>query len=103
MFSFKILSECPITMVTLYSSYKQLTSTSLPEFTPLIMNLLNIQIKQQQEAREQAESRGEHFTSISTEIINRPAYCDFILAQIKATSFLAYVFIRGYAPEFLQD
>lgn len=57
MFSFKILSECPITMVTLYSSYKQLTSTSLPEFTPLIMNLLNIQIKQQQEAREQAESR----------------------------------------------
>ena len=40
--SFKILSECPITMVTLYSSYKQLTTTSLPEFAPYIITLLSI-------------------------------------------------------------
>lgn len=103
MFSFKILSECPITMVTLYSSYKQLTGTSLPQFTPLVMDLLNMQVSQQQRAREEAEARGERFTSVSPDIKKRAAYCEFILAQIKATSFLAYVFIRGYASDFLQN
>lgn len=103
MYSFKILSECPITMVTLYSSYKQLTGTSLPQFTPLVMDLLNMQVSQQQRAREEAEARGERFTSVSPEIKKRGAYCEFILAQIKATSFLAYVFIRGYASDFLQN
>lgn len=103
MYSFKILSECPITMVTLYSSYKQLTATSLPEFTPLVMDLLNMQVRKQQKAREKAELRGERYTAVVPEIKNRSAYCDFILSQIKATSFLAYVFIRGYASDFLQN
>ncbi|CDH13040.1 uncharacterized protein ZBAI_04826 [Zygosaccharomyces bailii ISA1307] len=103
MYSFKVLSECPITMVTLYSSYKQLTTTSLPQFMPLVMDLLNMQVEQQRIAREEAQSRGERYTAVSPDIKNREAYCEFILAQIKATSFLAYVFIRGYAPEFLQN
>ncbi|CDH15648.1 probable Transcription-associated protein 1 [Zygosaccharomyces bailii ISA1307] len=103
MYSFKVLSECPITMVTLYSSYKQLTTTSLPQFMPLVMDLLNMQVEQQRVAREEAQARGERYTAVSPDIKNREAYCEFILAQIKATSFLAYVFIRGYAPEFLQN
>lgn len=101
--SFKILSECPITMVTLYSSYKQLTTTSLPEFAPYIMTLLSIEVKQQKQAREEAEKRGERFVSVSPLINDKAAYNDFILAQIKATSFLAYVFIRGYAANSLQN
>lgn len=103
LYSFKVLSECPITMVTLYSSYKQLTGTSLPQFTPLVMDLLNMQVPQQQRAREEAEARGKRFTSVSPDIRSRAVYCEFILAQIKATSFLAYVFIRGYASDFLQN
>ncbi|CCE63283.1 hypothetical protein TPHA_0E01900 [Tetrapisispora phaffii CBS 4417] len=103
MHSFKILAECPITMVTLYSSYRQLTSVSLPEFTPLVMDLLNIQIEQQKKSREEAEANGKRFISVSPNIKNRPAFFDFILAQIKAISFLAYIFIRGYAPNFLQN
>lgn len=103
MFSFKVLSECPITMVTLYSSYKQLTSSSLPQFMPLVIELLSMEADQQKRAREMAESRGERLTTISSDIKNRAAYCDFLLAQIKATSFLAYVFIRGYAAEYLQN
>lgn len=103
MLSFKVLAECPITMVTLYSSYKHLTTTSLPEFTPLVMDLLNLQIDQQRKAHVEAEARNERYVPVSTEIKNRSAYCEFILAQIKATSFLAYVFIRGYAPDFLQN
>lgn len=34
MFSFKTLAECPITMVSLYSSNKQLVGPSLPHFCP---------------------------------------------------------------------
>lgn len=103
MYSFKILSECPITMVTLYSSYKQLTRTSLLEFTPLVLELLKIEVEKQRLARQEAEAKGERFTDVASDIKNRDIYCEFILAQIKATSFLAYVFIRGYASDFLQS
>lgn len=44
MFSFKTLAECPITMVSLYQSYKQLVSTSLPQFLPRIIHILELQI-----------------------------------------------------------
>lgn len=103
MFSFKILSECPITMVTLYSSYKNLTSSSLLEFTPLVMELLKTEVGQQKEARRIAELSGKRLTSVSSDIKNRATYSELILAQIKATSFLAYVFIRGYASEYLSE
>ncbi|KAG0664554.1 transcription-associated protein 1 [Maudiozyma exigua] len=103
MFSFKILSECPITMVTLYSSYKNLTSSSLLEFTPLVMELLKTEVEQQKEARRIAELSGKRLTSVSSNIKNRATYSELILAQIKATSFLAYVFIRGYASEYLSE
>lgn len=103
MFSFKVLSECPITMVTLYSSYKQLTTSSLPQFMPLVIELLTMEADAQRKTREDFEAQGKRWISVSPNIKNRSAYCDFILSQIKATSFLAYVFIRGYAAEYLQN
>ncbi|SCW01236.1 LAFE_0D08130g1_1 [Lachancea fermentati] len=103
MFSFKTLSECPITMVTLYSSYKQLTGSSLPQFMPLVIELLAMEAEKQKQARQEMEAMGQRLTDLSPAIQNRQAYCDFLLAQIKATSFLAYVFIRGYAAEYLQN
>ncbi|SCU93131.1 LADA_0G01508g1_1 [Lachancea dasiensis] len=103
MFSFKVLSECPITMVTLYSSYKQLTTMSLPQFIPLIIELLTMEADAQKRTREEAESQGKRWINVSPDIKDRTAYCDLILSQIKATSFLAYVFIRGYAAEYLKN
>lgn len=93
--SFKILSECPITMVTLYSSYKHLTTSSLPEFAPYVMNLLKMEVKLQ--------GNTENVEKPQPPVKDKAAYNDFILAQIKATSFLAYVFIRGYAANSLQN
>jgi len=101
MYSFKTLAECPITMVSLYSSYKTLVSTSLPIFLPKIISLLELQVEQQKLYREEASKEGEITTSISPKITNRQAYSDFILGQVKAASFLAYVFIRGYANQHL--
>ncbi|RCK57773.1 Transcription-associated protein 1 [Candida viswanathii] len=100
MFSFKTLAECPITMVSLYQSYKQLVSTSLPQFLPRIIQILELQVEQQKQFREQSENNV--VTSISPQIKNRQAYSDFILGQVKAASFLAYVFIRGYASQHLK-
>ncbi|CAK9440169.1 uncharacterized protein LODBEIA_P42690 [Lodderomyces beijingensis] len=98
-YSFKTLAECPITMVSLYSSYKQLVATSLLEFLPKIIHILQLQVEQQKQYRQ--ESPNEIVTSISPKIKNRQAYSDFILGQVKAASFLAYVFIRGYASQYL--
>ncbi|SCU80809.1 LAMI_0B03796g1_1 [Lachancea mirantina] len=103
MHSFKVLAECPITMVTLYSSFKQLTTSSLPQFMPHIIELLLMEADEQKATRVRAEAKGEIWTGMSPDVKNREAYCDFVLAQIKATSFLAYIFIRGYASEYLQN
>ncbi|KAK6460742.1 hypothetical protein DFJ63DRAFT_239628 [Scheffersomyces coipomensis] len=103
MFSFKTLAECPITMVSLYSSYKTLVQTSLPEFLPKIINILVLEVEEQRLFREEASKEGKVTASISPKIKNRQAYSDFILGQVKAASFLAYVFIRGYANQHLSS
>ncbi|KAG0682333.1 transcription-associated protein 1 [Kluyveromyces marxianus] len=100
--SFKTLSECPITMVTLFSSYKHLILVDLPTFLPLIIDLLTLEVKQQRQTREELEAKGGKLIGVSPKIKNRATFCEYVLAQIKATSFLAYVFIRGYATDVLK-
>lgn len=101
MFSFKTLAECPITMVSLYSSYKSLVQTSLPNFLPKIIKILTLQVEDQKKYREETLKDHKAVTSISPKIKNRQAFSDLILGQVKAASFLAYVFIRGYANQHL--
>lgn len=101
MYSFKSLAECPITIVSLFSSYKNLVQTSLPDFLPRIINILSLQVEEQRLYREEAEKENKIVTSISPKIKNRQAYSDFILGQVKAASFLAYVIIRGYVNQHL--
>ena len=101
MMSFKTLAECPITMVSLYSSYKSLVQTSLPVFLPKIIHILLLQVPQQKQFREELLKSASSVTAILPQITNRQAYSDFILGQVKAASFLAYVFIRGYASQHL--
>lgn len=96
MFSFKVLTECPIIIVLLYSAHKQLVNQSLPVFIPHIIEMLNLQAAPQMQERRAAAARGEVYTSISPLIKNRAAYSDFIIAQVKTMSFLAYA-LRGFA------
>ncbi|ODQ81952.1 hypothetical protein BABINDRAFT_160169 [Babjeviella inositovora NRRL Y-12698] len=102
MASFKTVAECPITMVSLYSSYKPLVNTCLPVFIPHVIDILTLEAAPQAAARTVAEARGERLTSVAAGIANRAAFGDFVLGQVKAASFLAYIFIRGYAPVFLK-
>lgn len=103
MSSFKTVAECPITMVSLYSSYKHLVNLSLPQLVPHIIDILLLQARPQMEARAAAEAKGERLTLASLTIKNRADFGDFVLGQVKAASFLAYIFIRGYAAVFLKQ
>jgi len=100
--SFKMAAECPITLVSLYSSYKSTIESNIPEFVPLVIGMLRLQAAKQKQAHEDAAKKGTYLTHVSYDIKNRSTYGDFVLAQVKAASFLAYVFIRRSAVETMQ-
>uniref|UniRef100_A0A8D0S4C7 Transformation/transcription domain associated protein n=1 Tax=Sus scrofa TaxID=9823 RepID=A0A8D0S4C7_PIG len=78
--SLKVLAELPIIVVLMYQLYKVNIHSVVAEFVPLIMNTIAIQVS--------AQAR-QH------KLYNKELYADFIAAQIKTLSFLAYI-IRIY-------
>jgi transformation/transcription domain-associated protein len=78
--SLKVLAELPIIVVLMYQLYKQNIHNDVAEFVPLIMNTIVLQPSQQQR---------------SNPAFNKEVFVDFIAAQIKTLSFLAYI-IRIY-------
>lgn len=99
--SFKVLAECPIIVVSLFQSHRSCVSTNVKRFVPLIKTVLLLQAKPQQRAHDEARLRGEIFTGVSPQIRNRVAFGEFITAQVKTMSFLAYI-LRVYAQQ-LED
>ncbi|KAI8989366.1 hypothetical protein BDB01DRAFT_537511 [Pilobolus umbonatus] len=95
MYSFKVLTECPIIVVLLFQSHRRYASENIMKFVPLIFQTLNLQAKPQAEAANAAQARGEVFVGVSPDIRNRTVYNDFIVAQVKTMSFLAYI-LRSY-------
>lgn len=98
MHSFKVLSECPIIVVSIFQLYRGLAPKNVKEFVPLIKAVLMLQAKPQEKAHAEAKERGEVFTGVCKEIKNRQAFGDFILMQVKTMSFLAYL-LRVYAQQ----
>ncbi|XP_039645081.1 transformation/transcription domain-associated protein [Perca fluviatilis] len=78
--SLKVLAELPIIVVLMYQLYKLNIHNVVSEFVPLIMNTIVLQVSPQ--ARQH-------------KLYNKELYADFIAAQIKTLSFLAYI-IRIY-------
>ena len=101
MHSCKVLAECPIIMVSLYTSYKPLVQTSLPTFLPKVLHTLSLDVEQQWKLRAEQLKATPVSTAILPLTTDRHAYCEFILGQVKAASFLAYVFIRGFSTQAL--
>ncbi|CAO3644378.1 unnamed protein product [Mucor hiemalis] len=95
MFSFKVLTECPIIVVLLFQSHRRYATENIMKFVPLIFQTLSLQAKPQAEAAAAAQARGEVFVGVSPEIRDRSVYNDFIIAQVKTMSFLAYI-LRSY-------
>ncbi|XP_058799221.1 transformation/transcription domain-associated protein [Phymastichus coffea] len=78
--SLKVLQELPIIVVLMYQIYKQNVHQDVADFIPLIMTTITLQPSPQQRA-----SPG----------FNKEVFVDFMGAQIKTLSFLAYI-IRIY-------
>ncbi|XP_077554082.1 transformation/transcription domain-associated protein-like isoform X4 [Haemaphysalis longicornis] len=74
--SLKVLAELPIIVVLMYQLYKQNVHDDVAEFIPLILNTITLQPLPQ------------HRMNPS---FNREVFVDFMAAQIKTLSFLAYI------------
>ncbi|EEH23239.2 hypothetical protein PABG_05450 [Paracoccidioides brasiliensis Pb03] len=99
--SFKVLAECPIIVVSIFQAHRSVVSASVKIFVPLIKGILLLQARPQEKAHAEAAAQGKIFTGVCKEIKNRAAFGEFITAQVKTMSFLAYL-LRMYANQ-LQD
>jgi transformation/transcription domain-associated protein len=82
--SLKVLQELPIILVLMYQIYKQNVHQEIVEFVPLIMSTITLQPSEAHRAMPN---------------FNREVFVDFMGAQIKALSFLAYI-IRTFLAQF---
>ena len=99
--SFKVLAECPIIVVSLFQAHRNSVYTNVKDFIPRIKGVLLLQVKAQLRAHKEAKERGDIFTGVSKDVKNRAAFGDFINAQVKTMSFLAYL-LRVYSKQ-LED
>ncbi|CAJ2507489.1 Uu.00g086750.m01.CDS01 [Anthostomella pinea] len=96
--SFKVLSECPIIVVSVFQTYRSIIQQNVKAFVPLIKAVLCLQAKAQKQAHAEAKARGTVFSGVSPSIKNRAAFGEFITAQVKTMSFLAYL-LRQYSSQ----
>ncbi|QSZ33988.1 hypothetical protein DSL72_005568 [Monilinia vaccinii-corymbosi] len=96
--SFKVLAECPIIVVSIFQVYRNFVTQNVKLFVPLIKSLLLLQAKPQEQAHAEAAKKGTIFTGVSPDIKNRAAFGEFITAQVKTMSFLAYL-LRVYSQQ----
>jgi len=85
--SLKVLQELPIIVVLMYQLYKHNVHQDVAEFIPLIMTTITLQPSAQHKANPG---------------FNKEIFVDFIGAQIKTLSFLAYI-IRIYQETVAQQ
>ncbi|WRT70688.1 uncharacterized protein IL334_007686 [Kwoniella shivajii] len=90
----KVLTECPIAVVLIFQTYKQIMQTAMLDFYPLVIDSIKIQPEPQRLAHLEAKEKGEIFVGVANGIGNREMYAELIKAQVKTMAFLAYV-LRG--------
>ena len=101
--SFKVMSECPIIVVSIFQIYRNTVAQNVKAFIPLIKNVLSVQAAAQQQAHADAAKRGQIHTGVAAGIKNRAAFGEMITAQVKTMSFLAYLLrqFHGQLQDFL--
>jgi hypothetical protein len=72
--SLKVLAECPLTTVMIYNYNKNQINQEISEIIPLIANVVALQPTDEQRLNPD----------------NEEIYADFVTAQVKALSFLAF-------------
>lgn len=74
--SLKVLQELPIIVVLMYQIYKQYVHQEVADFVPLIMTTITLQ---------------PTLVQRNSPSFNKEVFVDFMGAQIKTLSFLAYI------------
>jgi transformation/transcription domain-associated protein len=74
--SLKVLAELPILVVLLYQIHKTQVQSEIADFIPLILTMVNLAPTREQRAHAN---------------FNRDLYVEFMSAQVKALSFLAFL------------
>ncbi|KAL5037675.1 transcription-associated protein 1 [Batrachochytrium dendrobatidis] len=91
MFSFKVLTECPIIIALLFQIHRKFVTPNVPQFVPYIVKVLMLQPYQQQQAHQNAEANGTIFLGMSPDIKDAALYVEFKSLQVKTVSFIAYI------------
>ncbi|KAF9222005.1 FAT-domain-containing protein [Gyrodon lividus] len=97
--SFKVLAEMGMVVVTFSQSHRPLVVTMIQTTLALNFEVLALESPAQRKAREDREAMGAYWAGMAPSIKNPQAYADFINAQIKMVSYVAYI-IRGFGEQF---
>ncbi|CCM01587.1 uncharacterized protein FIBRA_03647 [Fibroporia radiculosa] len=89
--SFKVLMEVATIIVPLLQSNRALALPALQKILPLNFVILSLESPAQKQDRENHEAMGNILVGMSSAIKNPSAFSDFIVAQIKMISYLAFV------------
>ncbi|KII95163.1 hypothetical protein PLICRDRAFT_693420 [Plicaturopsis crispa FD-325 SS-3] len=92
--SFKVLAEMGMVLVTFSQTHRTLVVPTIQETLSLNFDVLALESPAQKKAREDYEAMGGYWAGIAPTVKNTHAYSDFINAQIRMVSYLAYV-MRG--------
>jgi transformation/transcription domain-associated protein len=89
--SFKVLAEMGMVVVTFAQSHRPLVTPAIQTILPLNFEVLALESPAQNKAREEYEAMGAFWAGMAPSIKNTHAYVDFVSAQIKMVSSLAYI------------
>ncbi|KAH7887705.1 hypothetical protein F5I97DRAFT_1804974 [Phlebopus sp. FC_14] len=97
--SFKVLAEMGMVVVTFSQSHRPLVVTMIQTTLGLNFEVLALEAPAQKKTREDYEAMGSYWSGMAPTMKNPHAYADFITAQIKMVSYVAYI-IRGFGEQF---
>ncbi|GAA6061309.1 hypothetical protein JCM10212_005423 [Sporobolomyces blumeae] len=90
--SFKLLQDCPASIVFIFQTYRPMVNKAITIFVPLVFDFIQMQAAPQ--ARKHASMEpGQSWVGVCPEIPKekRAAFESMVMAQTKTMSFLAYI------------
>jgi hypothetical protein len=93
MYSFKVLTECPIIIALLFQIHRNHVAGSVPILIDPIIRVLKLQPAQQAEAHLQAAKSGKIYLGRAPGIESATLYSEFKSLQVKVLSFNPDTFV----------
>lgn len=81
----KVLTECPIAVVLIFQSFREVMKGAMKDFYPLVMESISLQPEPQRQAYKAASANNQIFTGVAAGIKNREMYTEVIKAQVKVS------------------